>query len=87
MKKKVQIIDMLNSIKKYDKKIKISKYGNGKPEPSNIQIFSYDNSSNNNFMYILEKDDDNIMISQPHSEVGYIVKQPELNKLLKRLRK
>jgi uncharacterized protein YecE (DUF72 family) len=83
---KNEIINWLNNIKNYESEIKTPKYNNGKPEPSNIQIFTKD-SVDTNFMYILEKDDGYIMISRPQSGTGYIVKQSELNNLLKQLRK
>lgn len=82
---KTEIIQKLNNIKNYERETKISKYGNGKPELSNIQIFTY-GSGDTDFMYILEKDNGYIMISKPQSGIGYIVKQPELNKLLRQLR-
>jgi hypothetical protein len=78
---KIQIINWLNNIKKYDRKISIPKYGNGKPQKPNIQLFSKNNSDTNLF-YIL-KVDNNIMISKPFSTVGYIVNQQNLYNLLK----
>lgn len=83
-----KIINWLNKIDKYDKKIEIPNSGNRKPDPSNIQVFTKDTTGNDNrnFMYILEKDNDSILISRPQSGVGYIVKHPELNKILKQLR-
>lgn len=83
---KTEIINWLNNIKNYESEIKIAKYSNGRPEPSNIQIYTKDNSDSN-YLHILEKDNGYIMISRPQAGIGYIVKQPELNKLLKQLRK
>ena len=84
----VQIINCLNNIGKYGSKVKIREYKNGRPEASNIQVFTKDNArnENKNFMYVLEKDEGYIMISRPQSGIGYIVKQPELNKILRELR-
>ena len=82
---KTEIIDWLNNIKNYESETNIPKYGNGKPELSNIQIFTKE-SGDSNFIYILEKDNGYIMISRPQSGIGYIVKQSEINKLLKQLR-
>jgi len=82
-----QIINWLNNLEKYDSTVKIPK-GNGKPVPSNIQVFTKDNKDEDNrpFMSILEKDNGYIMISGLKSDTGYIVYQPELNKILKKLR-
>jgi hypothetical protein len=81
-----QIVNWLNNIEKYDKKSIIPKYGNGKPDPSNIQIFTRNNPDNGNYMYILEEGNDSIIISRPQSGIGYIVRQTDINSLLKQLR-
>ncbi|HYF83660.1 MAG TPA: hypothetical protein VEB00_11610 [Clostridia bacterium] len=81
-----QIIGWLNSIEEYDSEIEIPKNSNGRPVPSDIQIFPKF-TPHTEFLYILEKDNDYIILCIPKINKGYVAKQQELNKLLKELRR
>jgi len=85
VEERTQIISWLNTIKKYDKKRKIVVNKNGKPDPSNIQIFYKDVSNDSSSIYLLEEGDLSIIIGVPSNNEEYFVKQVELNNLLKKL--
>lgn len=82
----IQIVDWLNSIKEYDSKIDIPQNSNGRPVPSSIRVFLKDTAYSKS-PYILERDNDAIIICIPETKKGYVVNQPELDHLLKELRK
>lgn len=76
------IIECLNSINKCEKKITIP-MNNGKPTPVNIQIFSKKQKDENNYLSIVNYDNNYILIGGSLSRrEGYVVKQDDIKKLL-----
>lgn len=88
---KIQIVNWLNSIEKYEKTYTIP-VGNGKPDRDNIQIFikdftiSFSPAKNSTISFGPQKD--GILIASSEfttSRTGYIVKQADLSALLKQI--
>lgn len=77
-----RIIECLNSINKYEKKITIPKNKGGKPTPVNIQIFSKKQKDENNYLSIVNYDNNCILIGGSLSREGYVVRQDDIKKLL-----
>jgi hypothetical protein len=78
---KNQIIKIINSIDKYDKKvILLPKYG-GKPVSYYIHISTYEIEGNNNYL-ILPYGENTILIIGHLHQIGYVVLKPEIRKLL-----
>lgn len=76
------IISLINEVPQFDTKLSLNKYGNGRPDPINIQIFTND-SRNTNYCFILPYNDEYILISQPQSKVGYLVKNKSIREYFK----
>lgn len=81
-KEQQQIIESLNSINKCEKEITIPKNEGGKPTPVNIQIFSKKQESGCNYLYMVNYDNNYILIGGPLSREGYVVRQDDIKKLL-----
>ena len=76
------IIALINEVTQFNTKLSLKEYGNGRPDPINIQIFTSD-SRNANYFYIFPYNDEYVLISQPQSKVGYLVKNKSIRKYFK----
>lgn len=86
---KKKILEMLNDLKTYDKKIKKEPPKNGKPSESNMQIFLKENEavgSNLEVIYIVKYKEDRMLIGESGNRDGYVIESREFSDILYGLR-
>lgn len=86
---KKKILEMLNDLKTYDKKIKNKPPKNGKPSESNIQIFLKDSEvvgSNLGVIYIVKYKEDRVLIGKSGNRDAYLIRSKEFSDVLDELR-